>query len=222
MANTSLTDITRIIDKIKNTSGDLKSNTNYSWPSGDLKNNANYSWPEAVDNPDYDKGEVSKRELEAAKRQVGLGEYNAESLANQLGSNIKGFELADEQNAKLRDLQNRQASRAADQERFRSMQNLQQVARGLLSSFGTAGNSSTVGNLMTMLKERNDADSGDNWAQLLKNFDTVDNAFNESANQNNLAKFNAYTDAEKGLRDINADTYANTGTDTDSYAGAYT
>ena len=166
-------------------------------------------WPNAVDNPDYDKGEVSRRELEAAKRQNRLGEYNANSAVNQFRGNIKGLDFADRQNERLRDKTLVDNSLQADEDRFKMMKDLQSVALGLLSSFGTAGNSSTVNNFMRMMERRNDTDNITAWDQLRANNETTYNAFNESANQNQAARFNAYTDANKAVRDIGADLYAN-------------
>ena len=87
---------------------------------------------------------------------------------------------------------------------------MRNAALGLFGSMGnTAMNGSTLGNTMSMLRDRNDADNSVYWQQLMENRDTVLNAYDEAANQNQVAKNDAVINAEKALRDIEDDLSAN-------------
>jgi len=158
---------------------------------------------------DYDSGEVTDRERLAAKRQDYIARYNSKSIENQLKQQFKNYDFADKQNKALADVQLKQNSRAAEGDRFEAQRNLQNATIGLLGSMNQAMNGSSVGNLMRMLENRNDADNQTYWNQLMKNNDAVYNAYNEALNQNNVARRDAASNAYKGLRDIQGDLAAN-------------
>lgn len=158
---------------------------------------------------DYDKGKVTQREKLAAQRQNALAEYNAKSVTDQLKNQLKNYDVANKQNAKLRDVQLAQNSRKAETDRFEAQRNLQNAALGLFGSMNQAMNGSTVGNVMSMLANRNDSENNVYWQQLADNQNAVRNAYNESYNQNQIAKRDAVNNAYKALRDIQADHSAN-------------
>lgn len=159
---------------------------------------------------DYDSGEITERERLAAARQKEIAARNAEGVKNQLRRQLANYDLADQQNAALRDVQLKQNERKAEADRFEAQRNLRNAALGLFGSMGnTAMNSSTLGNTMSMLRDRNDADNSVYWQQLMENRDTVLNAYDESVNQNQIAKNDAVINAEKALRDIEDDLSAN-------------
>ncbi len=158
---------------------------------------------------DYDKDEVTDREKLAAERQQSLAKYDANSVANQLEQQIYTYDLADKQNKALRDLQLKQNKRKAEADRFEAMRQLQNAALGLFSSAGSAMNGSTTGNMMSMLRNRNDADNSTYWQQLQENNDAVNNAYEESYDQNQIARRDAAVNATKALRDINSSLSAN-------------
>lgn len=159
---------------------------------------------------DYDSGEVTDRERLAADRQKEIAKFNADAVKNQLSRQIANYDLANQQNRKLADVQLKQNSQKSEADRFEAQRNLQNAALGLLGSMGnTALNSSTTKNFMTMLEDRNDADNQTYWNQLQTNNNTVNNAYNESYNQNQVAKNDAAANAEKALRDIESDLSAN-------------
>ena len=158
---------------------------------------------------DYDKGKVTARERKAADRQNAIARYNANTLNAQLTNQLRNYDLADKQNASLRDVQLRQNRRQAESDRFEAQRNLQNAALGLMSSMGQAMNGSSIGNLMYMLDDRNDSENNTIWTQLLRNDDQVRNAYQESLNQNQAARFDAIANARKSLRDIQSDLAAN-------------
>ena len=158
---------------------------------------------------DYDKGTVTAREKLAGSRQNALAKYNAQSLLNQLNYQLKNYDLADKQNASLRDVQYKQNMRKAETDRFEAQRNLQNAALGLFGSMNQAMNGSTVGNAMKMLADRNDAENDIYWQQLMDNQNQVKNAYQESLNQNQAARYDAISNARKGLRDIQSDLAAN-------------
>lgn len=158
---------------------------------------------------DYDKGEITEREELAADRQKKLSRYDANSVANQLDYQLKTYDLADAQNKALRDLQIKQNRRKAEADRFEAQRQLQNAALGLFSSAGTAMNGSTTGNMLSMLRNRNDADNSTYWQQLQENMDAVNNAYEESYDQNQVSRRDAAVNATKSLRDIQSNLAAN-------------
>lgn len=163
---------------------------------------------------DYDSGEITERERLAAARQKEIARFNRDSISDpnsgQLSQQLKNYDQANRQNAKLRDVQLKQNERKAEADRFEAQRNLRNAALGLFGSMGnTAMNSSTLGNTMSMLRDRNDADNSVYWQQLMENRDTVLNAYDEAANQNQVAKNDAIVNASKAIRDLEADLAAN-------------
>lgn len=158
---------------------------------------------------DYDKGEVTDREKLAAQRQKNLAKYDANSVANQLDQQLYTYDVADKQNAALRDLQLKQNRRKAEADRFEAMRQLQNAALGLFSSAGGAMNGSTTGNMLSMLRNRNDADNSTYWEQLQENQNAVNNAYEESYDQNQIARRDAAVNASKAMRDIQSNLAAN-------------
>lgn len=146
---------------------------------------------------------------EAADRQNRVAEYNARSLQQQLGDQLASYALADEQNRNLRDVQSLQGRIKDETDRFQANRDLQNAAVGLYGVLGPAGNSSSVYNLMRMLENRNDSDNVTYWQQAQQNRDTVNNAYEESVNQNQVARLEALANAQKGMRDLQADLSAN-------------
>lgn len=163
---------------------------------------------------DYDSGEITERERLAAARQKEIARFNRDSITDstygQLTQQLKNYDQADRQNARLRDVQLKQNERKAEADRFEAQRNLRNAALGLFGSMGnTAMNSSTLGNTMSMLRDRNDADNSVYWQQLMENRDTVLNAYDEAANQNQVARNDAITNASKAIRDLEGDLSAN-------------
>ena len=158
---------------------------------------------------DYDKGKVTDREKKAASRQNALAEYNAKSVQAQLNQQLANYNLADKQNASLRDVQLKQNRRKNETDRFEAQRNLQNAALGLFGSMNQAMNGSTIGNAMRMLADRNDAENNIYWQQLADNNNSVWNAYQESLNQNQASRYDAMVNARKALRDIQSDRAAN-------------
>lgn len=163
---------------------------------------------------DYDSGEITERERLAAQRQKEIAEFNRNSISDptygQLANQLANYDQANRQNAALRDVQFRQSGRKAEADRFEANRNLQNAALGLFGSLGNqAMNSSTLGNTMSMLRDRNDADNSTYWQQLTENRNAVQNAYDESYNQNQVAKNDVITNAAKAIRDIESDLAAN-------------
>lgn len=159
---------------------------------------------------DYDAGEITDRERLAAERQKEIASFNAQAVRNQLSRQLANYDQANRQNAQLRDVQIMQSARKAEADRFEAQRQLQNATIGLLGSMGNqAINSSTIGNTMSMLRNRNDSDNTTYWQQLMDNQNTVRNAYDEAYNQNQVAKNDATTNATKALQDIEGDLSAN-------------
>lgn len=158
---------------------------------------------------DYDKGEITDREREAAKNQTAISQRNIRDVRNQLARQLENYDYADAQNRALADTQLKQNSRKTSADRFEAQRDLQAAALGLLGTMGSAMNGSTTSNFMDMLRARNDKENNTYWAQLLSNQDQVENAYDEALNQNNVARRDAMQSAEKAIRDIETDWAAN-------------
>lgn len=154
---------------------------------------------------DYDEGEVTPRERLAAQRQKGISQQNALNVRTQLQRQLANYDTADQQNRKLADLQLQQNSRKTSADRFEAQRDLQNAATGLLGTMGTAMNGSSTGNLMRMLEDRNDKENSTYWAQHQQNQDSVENSYQDSLNQNRIARLDAMQSAEKAINDIATD-----------------
>lgn len=157
---------------------------------------------------DYDAAEVTDRERQAADHLGSIAKYNAQSTHNQLSQQLGNYDQADKQNRQLADVQRAQNSRKAASERFGQNKKLQTSTQGLLGAAGNALNGSGLYRVLDMLATRTDLDNNEVWNSLTQNQNTVENAYNESLNQNALARNDAASNAEFALRGINADTAA--------------
>lgn len=158
---------------------------------------------------DYDKGEITSRERMAAKNQTTISKQNVKDVQNQLSRQLANYDFADKQNRSLADVQLKQNSRKNSADRFEAQRDLQASALGLLGSMGTALDGSSRGNLSTMLDSRNDKENNTYWAQHQVNQDAVENAYQDSLNQNRVARRDAMQSAEKAIADITSDWRAN-------------
>ena len=157
---------------------------------------------------DYDSAEVTDREQKAADNLGSIAGFNAGSTKNQLQQQLGNYDLADQQNRTLADVQRKQNSRKSASERFGANKKLQTSVGGILGAAGNALNGSSVYNLIDMLKTRKDLDNAEVWNSLTQNQNAVENAYNESLNQNVLSRNDVASTAEFGLRGIEADTSA--------------
>lgn len=148
---------------------------------------------------------VTDEERRAANNQTNISSQNVRDVQNQLRRQISNFDLADQQNRALADRQLMQNSRKTSADRFEAQRDLQAAALGLLGSVGSGMNGSTTGNIMRMLESRNDKDNNTYWAQHQVNQDEVENAYQDSYNQNVIARRDARQSAEKAIRDIESD-----------------
>lgn len=157
----------------------------------------------------YDDATLTTREKKAGQNQTTLSKKNVRDVQNQLKRQLANYDFADRQNRALADTQLDQNSRKTSADRFEAQRDLQASTLGLLGAMGSAMNGSTTGNLMNMLRSRNDKDNNTYWAQHQSNQDQVENAYNDSVNQNNVARRDAMQSAEKAIRDITGDWRAN-------------
>lgn len=158
---------------------------------------------------DYDKGELTDRERKAGENQTTLSKQNVKDVQNQLARQLANYDFADKQNKALRDAQLAQNSHKTSADRFEAQRDLQNSALGLLGSMGSAMNGSTTGNFMRMLENRNDKENSTYWAQHRVNQDAVENSYQDSLNQNRVARRDAMQSAEKAIRDIEREWSAN-------------
>lgn len=148
-------------------------------------------------------------EKKAAANQTAIAKQNVRDVQAQLARQLANYDLADSQNKALWQTQLKQNSRKTSEDRFEAQRDLQSAALGLLASMGLAMNGSATGNFMNMMRTRNDKDNNTFWAQHQVNQDQATNTYNDSLNQNVVARRDAMQSAEKAIRDITADWMAN-------------
>lgn len=154
---------------------------------------------------DYNAGDVTDRERTAAANLGTIANYNAQSTKDQLGRQLANYDTADAQNRSLADVQRNQNSRKAASERFAANKKLQTATHGVLGAAGNALNGSSLFELLNMLNTRTDLDNNEIWNALTQNWNAVENANQESLNQNNLSRNDAAINAEFALRGIESD-----------------
>lgn len=152
--------------------------------------------------------EVTDAQRQAANNLTDIANYNAQSTKNQLSQQLQNYDLADQQNRALADTEKNQSSKSAAADRFAQNKKLQNATRGLLGTVGNGLYGSTLYNIMDMLRSRQDLDNQSTLNTLQQNWDTAENAFNESKNSNVLARNDAASNAEYALRGIQSDTAA--------------
>ena len=152
--------------------------------------------------------DVTDEQRQAANNLTSIANYNAQSTKNQLAQQLENYDLADKQNRALADTEKNQSSKLAAADRFAQNKKLQNATRGLLGTVGSGLYGSTLYNIMDMLRNRQDLDSQATLNTLQQNWDTAENAYNESANSNVLSRNDAATNAEYALRGIQSDTAA--------------
>lgn len=154
-------------------------------------------------------GSGSASKAQSAKRTAEIAKANAAATTQQLDRQLENYDYANELNRRLADLERIQNSRQLEDDRFNANRDLQSSALGILGSMNQAMNGSTVQNLMSMLENRNDRDNVSYWSAHQKSNDQVENAYEESVNQNEIAARDAIISAEKALRDQESDLSAN-------------
>ena len=146
-------------------------------------------------------GDLTDEEREAAKNQNALAKMNIQDLQNQLNRQLDIYNQSDAQNKRLADAERMQASRKAESDRFDAQRNLQAASLSLLGDMGQAMNGSATGNLMRMLETRNDLEDNAQLSQLLSNWEQTNNQYNDTLNQNRIARMEAMANAEKAIND---------------------
>lgn len=176
-----------------------------------LKDTARYNRETAKNISTWNSGMQNQLARKNAAQTSEVAEYNARATRDQFDRQNANYDFANRQNAALRDTQFKQASRKSEAERFEAQRQLQNAALGLFGTMNQAMNGSTVGNTMSMLRNRNDADNSTYWQNLQDNRNAIQNAYDESYNQNQVAKRDAAINALKALQDIQGDLSSNLG-----------
>lgn len=134
--------------------------------------------------------------------------YNAGTSKDQFARTMANYDLADQQNRQLADVQFKQNSAKGADERFAQAKRLQMALRGLLSSAAPAMQGSGAFNLADMLRGRTDLDTGEVLSMLAQNQNQVQNDLDQTLGTNVVARNDAAAATEAGLRGIEADTSA--------------
>lgn len=152
--------------------------------------------------------EITDEQQTAADRTRKIADWNRGTVNWSLDQSNKLFDTADKQNALLADKEYIQNRQKTESDRFQAQRSLQNAARGLYNTVGSGLNGSAAGNIANLTMGQQDADNVDYWDTLRQNNNVVDNAYQESVNQNYLNRLSAAADAEARKADIEADTAA--------------
>lgn len=196
-----------VTDREKSAAQRQKEIANYN--KNTLNDVAQYNRDTAKNIADWSMGQQNQISNANAANTNEIAQYNALATIGEMQRNLGNYDFADRQNAALRDTQFKQASRKSEAERFEAQRNLRNAALGLFGSMNQAMNGSTTGNAMSMLRDRNDADNSTYWQNLQDNYNSIQNAYNESVNQNNVARRDAAINAIKAIHDIQGDLSSN-------------
>lgn len=140
----------------------------------------------------------------AGQRVNEIADWNKASVNADLAWKNYLYDEADKQNENLLNTERRQNRQKVEADRFQAQRSLQNAARGMVNSVGAGLNSSATGNLINTFAGQQDADNVDYWTTLRQNQNAVENAYQEAANQNYLARREAAINAEISKRDIEA------------------
>lgn len=158
--------------------------------------------------PTYGSSNNTAANRRAAGNLGAIGAYNAQSIKDQAARGKANYDLADQQNTQLAQVQKEQNSRKASADRFGQQKKLQSSVSSLRDATGNAMQGSGTWNIIDMLRTRLDLDNNEVWNTLTQNQNAVRNALDEALNANVVASNDLFSNAEAGLRGIEADTSA--------------
>lgn len=145
---------------------------------------------------------ATDKERTAAERVNAISDWNRESANIGLEWNNALFDAADKQNKALLDTQAKQYRQKADTDRFQAQRNLLNATRGLNNTVGNGLTGSAAFNIANLAAGQQDANNVDYWNTLKQNLNTIDNAYQESLNQNYINRAKEAIDTELAKRDI--------------------
>jgi hypothetical protein len=150
-------------------------------------------------------GGVSSSSKKAAANLGAIAGYNAITSKRQYDEAMRNYDMSDQQNRQLADVQYDQNSGKTAAERFAAEKRLQASTGGMLSAAGNAMQGSGTRNLIDMLQGRTDLDSGEALSALTQNQNAVRNALDEALNANAIARNDTRASTAAALRGIEAD-----------------
>ena len=147
----------------------------------------------------------SSAQRKAAANLGSIAGYNAITSKRQYDEAMRNYDMSDQQNRRLADVQYDQNSGKTSAERFAAEKRLQASTGGMLSAAGNAMQGSGTRNLIDMLQGRTDLDSGEALSTLTQNQNAVRNALDEALNANAIARNDTRASTAAALRGIEAD-----------------
>lgn len=141
----------------------------------------------------------------AAGNLGGIVGYNADTLRNKYDQSMQTFDLADKQNAALRNNNRLLAKQSAGDEWFRQHKKLQATASALNDRSGNAMRGSFLYDYRDLLGAADDMIDAETLDTLRQNENAVLQSYFESMAQNNVSRQEAAIDTESSLRELYAD-----------------
>lgn len=147
----------------------------------------------------------SDEQKQAAENLGAIVGYNADTLRNKFDQSMQTFDLADEQNERLRDNNLLVARQQAGNEWFRQHKKLQATASALNDRSGNAMRGSYLYDYRDLLGAADDMIDSETMDTQRQNENSVLQSYFESAAQNNVSRQEAAMDTESSLRELYAD-----------------
>lgn len=147
----------------------------------------------------------SDEQRRAASNLGGIVGYNADTLRGKYDQSMQTFDLADKQNAALRDNNRLLAKQSAGEEWFRQHKKLQATASALNDRSSNAMRGSFLYDYRDLLGAADDMIDAETLDTLRQNENSVLQSYFESAAQNNVSRQEAAMDTESSLRELYAD-----------------
>lgn len=150
-------------------------------------------------------GEPGENDTKAANNLAGITGYNQDTILGAAQNADKMYDVSDQQNKFMQELQAIQAKRNAGNDWYTQQQRLQSVTANLREQMGNALYGSTLYDFWDLLARKDDMDDVEVLNTLRENLNNTDNAYWEAIMATNNARNEMYLETEQNLRELAAD-----------------
>ena len=148
---------------------------------------------------------MTPEQEKAAANLGGIAGWNAGTQLGAAKNADKVFDISDEQNANMRNIEAVQSRRNASNDWYTQQQRLQSVTSQLREAQGNALRGSNLYDMLDLIARKDDMDDVEVLNSLRENLNNVDNDYWKALMSTNNARNEMYIDTEENLRDIAAD-----------------
>lgn len=147
----------------------------------------------------------SDEQKEAAANLGGIVGYNADTLRQAYDNAMKVYDVSDQQNEYLRDLQLKQSRRKAGSDWYAQYQNLQSTVGALADRAGNATRGSFLYDLRDAIARVDDQQDAETLNTMRENNQSVRNSYFEALAATNNSRNDLAQQTESNLRELGAD-----------------